>query len=69
LGDSESMTDFAMQVRGSEASVACVADILRHLKLRAVDSATSEFFDLNRPAAGTERWNTYRDQILSQKGK
>ncbi|HEV2328421.1 MAG TPA: hypothetical protein VGY56_06495 [Verrucomicrobiae bacterium] len=69
LGDSESMTDFAIQVRGSEASVACVADILRHLKLRAVDAATSEFFDLNLPAAGTEQWNTYRDRILSQKGK
>lgn len=69
LGDSENMTDFAFQVGGSEASAACVADILRHLKLRAVDSATAEFFDENRPAAGMEQWKAYRDRILSQKGK
>lgn len=69
LGDNENMTDFAFQVRGSEASAACVADILRHLKLRALDSMTAEFFDLNRPATGMEQWKAYRDQILSQKAK
>jgi hypothetical protein len=69
LGDSENMTDFAFHVRGSEVSAACVADILRHLKLRALDSTTADFFDLNRAGDGIEQWKTYRDQILSQKGK
>ncbi|HEX3628227.1 MAG TPA: hypothetical protein VH280_22690 [Verrucomicrobiae bacterium] len=69
LGESENMTDFVFQVRGPEASAACVADILRHLKLRALDSATSEFFDLNRPAIHMEQWKTYRDQVLSQRAK
>ena len=38
LGDHEVVRDFAFHIRGSEASAACVAEILRHLKLRAVDS-------------------------------
>lgn len=69
LGDEEIVTDFAFHVRGSDASAACVADILRHLNLRAVDSGTGEFFDLEQPADGLEKWKAYRDRILSQKGK
>jgi hypothetical protein len=67
LGDSEILTDFAFHVRGSEASAACVADVLRHLKLRALDSASGDFFDLDRPADGIQKWKEYRDQILSRK--
>lgn len=69
LGDEEIVRDFAFHVRGSEESAACIADILRHLKLRAVDSQTSEFFDLNRAADGYQKWKAYRDQILAQKGR
>ena len=69
LGDDESVTGFAFHVRGSEVSVACVAEILRHLNLRAVDSGTGDFFDLNHAAAGMQKWKAYRDQIASQKGK
>lgn len=69
LGDNEILTDFAFHVRGSEESAACIADILRHLKLRAVDSGTGEFFDLNRSADSCQKWKAYRDEILSQKGK
>jgi hypothetical protein len=69
LGENETVTDFVFHVRGSEASAACVADILRHLNLRAVDSASGDFFDLERRADGRQQWQTYRDQILSQKGK
>ncbi|HEV2318496.1 MAG TPA: hypothetical protein VGV18_02015 [Verrucomicrobiae bacterium] len=68
LGESENVSDFVFHVRGSEASAACVADILRHLKLRAVDSASGEFFDLNRPAAGCEGWKACREEMLSKKG-
>ena len=52
LGEEEIVTDFAFRVHGSEASGGCVADILRHLKLRAVDSGSGEFFDLNQSADG-----------------
>jgi hypothetical protein len=69
LGDNEIVTDFALQVRGAEASGACVAEILRHLKLRAVDSASGDFFDLNRPADSVLKWKAYREQIVSQKAR
>jgi hypothetical protein len=69
LGDHEMLTDFVFHVRGSEASAACVADILRHLKLRAMDSASGDFFDLDRPADGVRKWKEYRDQVLSKKAK
>ena len=69
LGDDESVTGFAFHVRGSEMSAACVADILRHLNVRAVDSGTGDFFELNRAVDGMQKWKTYRDQITSQKGK
>jgi hypothetical protein len=68
LGDSEIVRDFVIHVRGAEASAACVADILRHLKLRAVDSASGDFFDLNRRAEGFETWRAYRDGLSSGKG-
>ncbi|HEY1788472.1 MAG TPA: hypothetical protein VGJ73_09970 [Verrucomicrobiae bacterium] len=69
LGDEEIVKSFAFHVRGSEESAACIADILRHLKLRAVDSGTGGFFDLDRPADGIQRWKEYRDEILSRRGK
>lgn len=69
LGDHESVSDFVFHVRGSETSAACVAEILRHLKLRALDSASGDFFELNRPDDGFQKWKEYRDQILSRKGK
>jgi len=69
LGDHEIVRDFAFHIRGSEASAACVADILRHLKLRAVDSQSGEFFELDRTADGVEKWKACREQILAQKQK
>ena len=69
LGDSEILSAFAFHVRGSEESAACIADLLRHLKLRAVDSASGDFFDLNRPVDGIQKWQAYRDQLLSQRAK
>jgi hypothetical protein len=69
LGDHEILTDFVFHIRGSEASAACVADILRHMKLSAMDSASGDFFDLDRPPDGIRKWKEYRDEFLSRKGK
>jgi hypothetical protein len=69
LGDHEIVRDFAFHIRGSESSAACVAEILQHLKLRAVDSVSGEFFDLNRTTDGVQQWKACREQILSQKQK
>jgi hypothetical protein len=63
------VTDFVFHVRGAEPSAACVADILSHLKLRAMDSASGEFFDPDRYADGIQKWKEYRDQIVAQKSK
>jgi hypothetical protein len=69
LGDHEIVRDFAFHIRGAEASAACVAEILRHLNLRAVDSESGEFFDLDRTNDGVQEWKAYREQALSQKQK
>ena len=69
LGDNETLTDFAFHIRGSEASAACIADILRHLKLRAMDAASGSFFDLDRSADGIQKWKEYREAALSRKSK
>ncbi|MGH7940815.1 MAG: hypothetical protein ACREFR_07090 [Limisphaerales bacterium] len=69
LGDHEIVRDFAFHIRGSEASAACVADILRHLNLRAVDAESGEFFDMNRAADGIQKWKECREQILSKSAK
>lgn len=69
LGNEEEVSSFAFHIHGSDVSASCIADILRHLKLRGVDSATGDFFDFDQPAEGMKKWRAYRDQILSPKGK
>jgi len=69
LGSEEECTDFALHVRGNDDVVGVVADILAHLKVRAFDPQTCEFFALN--AEGLEslrKWRAYRDKALSGDG-
>jgi hypothetical protein len=64
LGSDEEVTGFVFHVRGSEEAANVVADILRHLGMRALDSGTGGIFDYDRPSSGLERWGRYRDQVV-----
>jgi hypothetical protein len=66
LGDKELLTGFALFVRGSDMAAACVADILRHLNLRAIETGSGSFFDIDQPTAGMQKWRDYRNQIISK---
>ena len=64
LGEDEEVKSFAFHVRGGDAAVGVVSAILSHLRLRALDSQTGEFFEAGPQALDSFRqWNLYRDQI------
>lgn len=67
LGKEEILTGLAFHIHGGNEAAACIVDILRHLNLRAVDSGSGDFFDMNQPAEGLQKWRAYRDQILAEK--
>ena len=66
LGELEDLDHFVFHVRGSDLAAYVVADILRHLGLRAFDpNSRSGIFELEGdPAAGLRGWQEYRDHIV-----
>jgi hypothetical protein len=68
IGNLEQVESFAFHVRGGDLAAIVVADILRHLGLRALDpSSPSGIFELDGdPAAGLRRWRDYRDSIAGK---
>ena len=64
MGDEEDISSFAFHVRGGSGGGACVAQILKHLGLNAVDSATGDFFDFDNPEYGFKKWKKYRDKCI-----
>lgn len=64
LGEGDECEGFALHVRGSSDDVvSAVIRILDHVQLRAIDSATGEFFDPATAQSSFEQWRRYRDQI------
>jgi hypothetical protein len=66
MGDDEEVQCVAFFVRGSDVAAGLISQILTHLKLRALDSGTGEFFDHQNAAEGLRRWRQYRDRIVDQ---
>lgn len=67
LGESVESDGFALHVRGSaDEVVSIVTRILDHTQLRAIDSATGEFFDPATAPNSFEQWRGYRDQIVDR---
>jgi hypothetical protein len=65
IGHETEVDSFALHVRGSsDDAVAVVTTILDHLGLRALDSASGEFFDRNVAVASFHSWRNYRDQVV-----
>jgi hypothetical protein len=65
LGDSEIVEGFTLHVRGSELASGIVADILRTLQMRALDSSTGDIFDPGQAVASLQRWRAYRDRVVN----
>jgi hypothetical protein len=64
IPETELVDCVAFHVRGGGLAGSCVAAILKTLELRAVDSQTGEFFDIENPQDSFEQWQRYRDQCL-----
>jgi hypothetical protein len=62
-GTSE-LSHVAVHVHGGERSGACVAAIVRALGLRALDTATGEFFDPEAAGRSAMDWSRHLDGIL-----
>jgi len=69
LGDDEVLTAFAFHVRGGDASVGLIAEILGRIGLRALDpESDSGIFDASVALASLEKWRAYRDRIVGRRG-
>ena len=67
MGNREEVRGFAFHVRGGDLAGCVVADILRHLGLRAFDpSSETGMFYFGDPASGLTRWREYRDSIVDK---
>jgi len=65
IGKNETCNGFALHVRGGDAAAAVVAAILDHLKLRALDAQTGEFFVAGPEAlASFRQWRAFRDRVI-----
>ncbi|MBN4072064.1 hypothetical protein JYT83_01450, partial [bacterium AH-315-F18] len=62
LGDTANVDSLACHVRGTSGGGACVAAIVKHLGLRALDMATGDFLDTESPELGFEAWRNYLAQ-------
>jgi hypothetical protein len=62
MGDEEQLNTFAFHVRGGDLAAFAMADILRHLRLRALENGIFELH--GDPTAGLRRWRQYRDRLL-----
>jgi hypothetical protein len=66
IGTKDDCDGFAFQIRGQDAAVGAVAAILQHLKLRALDSQTGDFFVAGAEANDSFRkWRTYRNHVTN----
>src|SRR3569832_757136 len=64
-GDEEVCDSFAFHVRGQDEAVGTIAAILDHLKLRALDAQTGEFFAAGPESLeGFRKWREYRDRVI-----
>ena len=67
LSQEEDSTGFAFHVRGGDGAVGAVGAILDHLRIRAVDAQTGDFFTAGPEALKSfQQWRAYRDQIVGR---
>ena len=64
IGDSETVDSIMLHVRGGDAAVGFVAELLDHLGLRAIDVQAGDFFDVDAAQASFSKWRAYRDRVI-----
>jgi hypothetical protein len=67
LGSEEEIMSFIFIVRGFNIAPGIIADILRHLKLRALDINAGSLFDLTSAEESFKQWQKYRNQVIEDR--
>ncbi len=65
MGDEEVIHSIMLHVRGGGNAMATIARLLEHLKLRAIDMQTEDFFSLPAAKESFGEWKAYRDRLAS----
>ena len=45
----------------------CVSEIITHLGIKAFDTTTGEFFEIENPELGFKKWNQFKKTCLKEK--
>jgi len=64
LGKDDTVSDFALHVRGSDTAAGVVADIISTLGLRAIAVPPGDFFDPATAKEAMAHWRAYRDHVV-----
>jgi hypothetical protein len=64
IGNDETVDSFAIHSRGATDDPLTIAIILDRLNLRGLDSATGDFFSLEK--SDVEGWKKYRDRVIGR---
>ncbi len=64
MGENDEVDCITCHIRGVSGGGACVAEIVKRLGLKALDSATGDFMDFNNPELGFEKWKVYRNRCM-----
>src|ERR1700746_942605 len=68
IGVEDPSNGIALHIRGSGDAAGLVAEILRRLGVRALDTASDTgFFDSEKSRERFRKWQAYRDQVTSKK--
>jgi len=67
LGDEDPVQCIALHVRGGTAPAGFVFDLLSHLKVGALDSATGELFDTAAASESFEEWQNYKRRVVGER--
>jgi hypothetical protein len=63
LGNAETIGSMMLIVRGGDAAVGYVRDIIEHLGYRAIHTASGAFFKPEDALASLRTWRAYRDRV------
>ena len=64
MGKEEVCDGVTLHVRGGGSAIATIVQLLEHLKLRAIDHQTGEFFSAEAAHASFGQWQAYRDRAM-----
>jgi hypothetical protein len=69
MGSSDICDGFMLHVRGGGGAVPTIARLLDHLKLRAIDCQTGDFFSSGAAEDSFSQWQSFRDRSISSDGQ